>query len=149
MTVSLSNDPDLPVQEASPTTAPEPISFIGIRSIGIDYGLKRTGVCISVGYAPRALPLIVHDNQPDLVAQDIANLAIREGAAQIVIGFPLNSRGIEGEQANCTRVMVAALVRRAPPCRILLWDERHRSDARSHKPATSLRTSVRAIHILF
>jgi RNase H-fold protein (predicted Holliday junction resolvase) len=102
-------------------------SHLGRRTIGVDYGLKRTGVCISVGYAPRALPVIFHDNQPDLVAQALVDLVKREAAEQLVVGFPLNSRGVEGEQANCTRTMVAELARRNPLCTIYLWDERHRS----------------------
>ncbi len=32
-------------------------SLIGHRCIGVDYGLKRTGVCVSVGYAPYPLPV--------------------------------------------------------------------------------------------
>ncbi len=102
-------------------------SHLGRRTIGVDYGLKRTGVCVSVGYAPRALPVIFHDNQPDLVAQALVDIVRREAAEQMVVGFPINSRGLEGEQANCTRMMVAELARRGPLCTIYLWDERHRS----------------------
>jgi RNase H-fold protein (predicted Holliday junction resolvase) len=102
-------------------------SHLGRRTIGVDYGLKRTGVCVSVGYAPRALPVIFHDNQPDLVAQALVDLVKREAAEQMVVGFPINSRGLEGEQANCTRTMVAELAKRTPLCTIYLWDERHRS----------------------
>ena len=101
-------------------------SYVGKRAIGVDYGLKRTGVCVSVGFAPRALPVIHHDNQPDIVAQAIVDTAKREAAQYIVIGFPINSRGTEGEQANCTRAMIAEMIRRSPPCPVLLWDERHR-----------------------
>jgi RNase H-fold protein (predicted Holliday junction resolvase) len=102
-------------------------SHSGRKTIGVDYGLKRTGVCVSVGYAPRALPVIFHNNQPDLVAQALVDLVKREAAEQMVVGFPINSRGLEGEQANCTRTMVAELASRAPLCTIYLWDERHRS----------------------
>ena len=118
-------DPDQHTSERPVMTA----SHLGRRTIGVDYGLKRTGVCVSVGYAPRALPVIFHDNQPDLVAQALVDLVKREAAEQMVVGFPINSRGLEGEQANCTRTMVAELARRAPMCTIYLWDERHRSRA--------------------
>lgn len=39
------------------------VSHMGRKTIGVDYGLRRTGCCISVGYAPRPLPLIVHKNE--------------------------------------------------------------------------------------
>ena len=39
------------------------VSQIGRKTIGVDYGLRRTGCCVSVGYAPRPLPLIMHKNE--------------------------------------------------------------------------------------
>lgn len=38
-------------------------NFLGSKLIGVDYGLRRTGICVSVGYAPRALPLILHNRE--------------------------------------------------------------------------------------
>jgi hypothetical protein len=46
------HEEDLPVRK-----------HIGRKTIGVDYGLKRTGICVSVGYAPRPLPLFRHDNE--------------------------------------------------------------------------------------
>ena len=127
--------PDLTEEHADNSRTEPSVSFLGKRCIGIDYGLKRTGVCVSVGFAPRALPVIHHNNQPEAVAEAIVNIAKREAADNIIVGFPINSRGAEGEQANCTRAMVAEMARRSPPCPILLWDERHRSSSPRTLPA--------------
>ena len=106
-------------------------SHVGRKTIGVDYGRKRTGVCVSVGYAPRPLPLICHDDNCTDVAQHVAKIAKREGAEQIVVGFPFNSTGGEGEQAMYTRQFVRALQEACPTCAIFLWDERFStSDAR-------------------
>ena len=70
---SPSSSPLPPPSAPSSPTASRPVapssSQLGRRSVGVDYGLRRTGVCVSVGYAPRPLPLITHNNQPDLVAR--------------------------------------------------------------------------------
>ena len=106
-------------------------SHVGRKTIGVDYGRKRTGVCVSVGYAPRPLPLICHDDNCTDVAQQVAKIAKKEGAEQIVVGFPFNSTGGEGEQAMYTRQFVRALQEACPTCAIFLWDERFStSDAR-------------------
>jgi len=104
---------------------------MGRKTIGVDYGRKRTGVCVSVGYAPRPLPLICHDDNCTDVALQVAKIAKKEGAEQIVVGFPFNSTGGEGEQAMYTRQFVRALQEACPTCAIFLWDERFStSDAR-------------------
>ena len=100
------------------------LSQLGRKTIGVDHGRKRTGVCVSVGYAPRPLPLICHDDNSTDVALQVAQIAAREGAEQIVVGFPLNSTSGEGEQAKYTRDFVSALKEACSTCAIMLWDER-------------------------
>jgi putative Holliday junction resolvase len=81
-------------------------------------------VCVSVGYSPRPLPLICHDDNSTDAALQVAQLAINERAEQIVVGFPFNSTGGEGEQATYTREFVSALRAACSTCGIYLWDER-------------------------
>jgi len=99
-------------------------SHLGCKTIGVDHGRKRTGVCVSVGYAPRPLPLICHDDNSTEVALQVARIVQNEGAEQIVVGFPFNSTGGEGEQAQYTRLFVTALQKTCPTSAIYLWDER-------------------------
>ena len=96
----------------------------GRKTIGVDYGLRRTGMCVSVGFAPRPLPLIVHKNDSALVAAEVSQAVRREGAVQVVVGMPFNTNGTEGEQANFTRVFIEQLRVASPATRIYLWDER-------------------------
>ncbi|KAJ1493988.1 hypothetical protein T484DRAFT_1928473 [Baffinella frigidus] len=99
----------------------------GRKTIGVDYGLRRTGMCVSVGFAPRPLPLVVHKNDSALVAAEVGQAVRREGAEQVVVGMPLNTNGTEGEQANHTRVFIEQLRAASPATRIYLWDERYSS----------------------
>ena len=100
-------------------------THLGRKTLGVDHGRKRTGVCVSVGFAPRPLPLICHDDDAGLVARRVSELAADERAQQIVVGFPFNSTGGEGEQAQYTRQFVAELKAACPGCGIYLWDERY------------------------
>lgn len=47
----------------SAPSSPPAFSHMGRKTIGVDYGLRRTGCCVSVGYAPRPLPLILHKDE--------------------------------------------------------------------------------------
>lgn len=116
--------------EAAPSTAEV---HLGRKTIGVDHGRKRTGVCVSIGYAPRPLPLISHDDNSTDVALQVAHLALREGAEQIVVGFPFNSTGGEGEQAVYTRQFVTHLQEACTTCAIYLWDERFSSSVAREK----------------
>ncbi len=98
--------------------------LLGRKTLGVDHGRRRTGVCVSVGYAPRPLPLICHEDDSKEVAAQVGQLALKEAAEHIVVGFPLNSTGGEGEQAAYTRAFVSHLEEACPQCTILLWDER-------------------------
>ena len=81
----------------------------GVRPSGIDYGLRRTGICVSVGFSPRPLPLIQHKNDSAVVVAEVCETIRKEVAEQVVIGMPLNTNGTEGEQANHTRTFVEKL----------------------------------------
>ncbi len=47
---------------------------VGRKTIGVDYGLRRTGLCVSVGYAPRPLPLVEHKNEVYMTKYMIKNI---------------------------------------------------------------------------
>ena len=101
---------------------------VGTRTLGVDFGLRRTGLALSSGFAP--LPLRVVPCEGDSAdgradaAREVARAAAGEGAAQIVLGMPLNSTGGEGEQATVTREFARVLAAAAAPLPVFLWDER-------------------------
>ena len=106
----------------------------GTRTLGVDFGLRRTGLAISSGYAPLPLGILPSNRSvadfPRL-ADAVARHARGEGAAQIVLGMPYNSSGGEGEQASITREFAVALADAAAPLPVFLWDERFSSASAS------------------
>ncbi|GAB0490870.1 hypothetical protein MMPV_002110 [Pyropia vietnamensis] len=101
---------------------PPPRRFFGTRALGVDYGLRRTGLATGVGYASRPLPGVIHGRTPRDAAVAVA--AAATGVRLIVVGLPLNFSGAEGEQCVATRRFVAELVMEAPWAAVWLYDER-------------------------
>mmetsp|Transcript_5426 Transcript_5426/g.12884 ORF Transcript_5426/g.12884 Transcript_5426/m.12884 type:complete len:472 (-) Transcript_5426:2180-3595(-) len=103
--------------------------LLGVKSIGVDYGLVRTGVAVTIGYNPQALdvivtdhPLLREDEAEGMLEEDIAKeeekrlevqrarvtervieLASRENADRIVVGLPLHKNGTEAHQSELAR----------------------------------------------
>lgn len=105
-----------------------PARGFGTRTLGVDFGLRRTGLAVSAGIAP--LPIgIIDDQSANLtaVAAQVVRAARSEGASQVVLGMPYNSSGGEGEQAVATRRFGELLAREAAPRPVYLWDERFSS----------------------
>ena len=82
--------------------------------------LRRTGLALSSASRRCHCALSVRGRlgrRPRRRAREVARAAAGEGAAQIVLGMPLNSTGGEGEQATVTRevarVLAAAAARAA------------------------------------
>lgn len=97
---------------------------LGERALGVDYGLRRVGLAVSVGVSPRMLTRVEHRKQPAIAASDVAAAAIRTVSDTIVVGLPVDLHGIEGEQVKATRVFIEELRNAAPWARILTLDER-------------------------
>lgn len=98
----------------------------GTRTIGVDFGLRRTGLAVSAGIAPLPLGIIAEENMT-LVARQVAQAARAEGASQFVLGMPYNSSGGEGDQAQVTRAFGQLLAHEAAPLPVYVWDERYSS----------------------
>lgn len=103
--------------------------LLGIKSIGVDYGLVRTGLAVSIGYNPEGLDMIITDHpllredelegmtkekaekeeerrlevQRAQVAKKVVQLAKAEDADRIVVGLPLYQNGTEAPQTVLTR----------------------------------------------
>lgn len=110
--------------------APTPPRGVGTRTVGVDFGLRRTGLALSSGFSPMPVAVVSSDGSADdfpRVAERVVQLAAAEGATQIVVGIPLNATGGEGEQAEVTRVFATLLAARAAPRPVFLWDERFSS----------------------
>jgi putative Holliday junction resolvase len=113
----------------------------GTRTIGIDFGVRRTGLAVSAGIAPLPLGVIAADNMMH-VAKQVVRAARSEGASQFVLGMPYNSSGGEGEQAIITRAFGTILAQEAAPMPVYLWDERFTSAEASMRMNQGLGASM-------
>ena len=95
-----------------------------MKVLAIDYGDARTGIAISdytgllVGTTD-----VIHSRKPDETAREIARLAREHGAQRLVMGFPRNMDGSEGESARHAREFAEKL-RQASGLPVVLRDER-------------------------
>jgi putative Holliday junction resolvase len=93
--------------------------------LGIDAGERRVGVAMSDELRLLASPLTVLDRAHGLapVLDALAELTVREGVVQIIVGLPLNADGSQGRQARRAQdfARVASRVIGIP---VQLWDER-------------------------
>jgi len=95
------------------------------RVLAIDAGERRVGVALSDETRLLASPLIVLDRRAGLapVLSLLAEIVLREGVTQVVVGLPLNADGTSGRQAKRAR-QLAAVAERVLGLPVTLWDER-------------------------
>lgn len=127
------------IVQAAAAVTKESNKLLGVKSIGVDYGLARTGIAVTVGYNPKPLGIISEPNVT-LVVNEVVHYCRSERANQVVVGLPLHKNGTEAEQSNITRIFAMELARQSlqrlgPQVRIFLMDERYSSKeaaARAH-----------------
>lgn len=78
--------------------------------LAVDLGKARTGLAVCDPGEVLASPLtVLHEADPERLAQQIAQAAKERGAGQLVVGLPRNMDGTEGESAQNARQMAARL----------------------------------------
>jgi putative holliday junction resolvase len=91
------------VPQPSPPRGAEPP-----RLLAVDYGTRRIGLAISTGWL--ALPLTTLGRRSDAQAiAEIAALAVREGAGELVVGEPRRLDGTVGDAARRVRAFADRL----------------------------------------
>ncbi len=92
--------------------------------LGIDYGSARTGVSVCDREELLASPAaVLPGRDAEKLVRDLAALAARYGAGEIVLGLPRNMDGSEGDAARrCRRLALRLAAEARLPVR--LWDER-------------------------
>ena len=93
--------------------------------LGVDFGLRRTGVAVCDAGGSLASPLEIIDSRrrPIDPVERIDQLAKEHEAEAIVVGLPMNMDGTEGEQARVTRQFADSLAA-ATALPVHLHDER-------------------------
>lgn len=105
LSVSLHDDPDNPTEDlllAAAELTASTSSLLGIKSVGVDYGLVRTGLAVTVGYEPKPVAILSDLNHTEL-SHRIVRIAEAEQASRIIVGLPFHKNGTEAEQTVLTR----------------------------------------------
>lgn len=126
------------VVDAAAALTQDSSPLLGVKSLGIDYGLSRTGVAVTVGYNPQPLAILDSDNRT--LFDEILQFAKMEQVSRVVVGLPLHKNGTIAEQTNLTVAFASELAQRLLPfvgdqVLLHLWDERYTSKeaaARAH-----------------
>lgn len=95
--------------------------------IGVDYGLRRSGLAVGDTGHCLAFALGTHvEGRDGSLVDAVRNLAATRGADTVVVGLPLTADGREGDMAARVR-RFAGVLERDTDLRIVLWDERYSS----------------------
>ena len=96
----------------------------GGRVCALDLGAARVGVALSDDLGLMAHPrgVLAARPRPKLL-QALKELVDAEGVTRVVVGFPLDMRGTEGEAARRARLL-AQEIADATSCDVELFDER-------------------------
>jgi putative holliday junction resolvase len=119
---------DAHVIQAAAMVTQQSCELLGVKSIGVDYGLVKTGIASTVGYQPKPIAIL----STTQLCHQILDIVKSEQATQIIVGLPLHKNGTEAEQTQLTRLFahnLTLLVRQelGPHVPVLLWDERYTS----------------------
>ena len=92
------------------------------KAIGIDFGLKRTGISISDDLGIIATPLKTVDSVN--LMDEIQQLVDKSQILTIIIGYPLNLNGRDTDITANVRLFKSAVEKRFSQCKVELYDER-------------------------
>lgn len=95
-----------------------------MKIMSVDLGLSRTGIAVCDPLEMLASPVevIFEKYEPKLI-EKIVEITKKLGAELIVVGYPLNMDGSEGERAQeCKRI--AQIIGEKTGIKTVMWDER-------------------------
>ena len=132
-----------------------------MRILGLDFGSKTVGVAVSDELLLTAQGLeIIRRQSPNKLRQTLARIEaiIAEYQVEcIVLGYPKNLDGSEGDRCVKTKDFCERVKRRFPKAEVLLWDERFSTIAAerslrevglNHNQRKSVIDKMAAVHIL-
>ena len=92
------------------------------KAIGIDFGLKRTGISVSDDLGIIATPLNTVASSE--LMQFLKDLVLSENIETMVLGFPLGLNGADTDITQNVRLLRLALEKEFPLLQVTLFDER-------------------------
>ena len=93
------------------------------RILALDIGAVRIGVAVSDPLGIFAQSLCVLQAKGEWV-EELAQLAVDNQAATLLVGMPRRTDGTEGPEAGKMRKVVEMLKARFPGLEVVAWDER-------------------------
>lgn len=98
--------------------------MIAVRIMAIDYGDARTGVALSdpTGFLA-GQTFLIKSRKQEVVLEELAALVQRQGAQELVMGYPRNMDGTLGPRAE-KYAAFAHRLEEATGLPVALWDER-------------------------
>lgn len=116
--------------------------------MGLDYGLRRTGVALSDPSGTLARPHgVVVDAATDDGLRQIEDIVAAEEIEHIVVGLPLTLRGEVGPQAQSTQAFVKKLQGRLAVT-VTTLDERFTTTLAQATPSDTAEDALAAAHLL-
>ena len=102
-----------------------------MKIMAIDYGDAHTGIAISDATATLAgYSTVIDSRKAEVVTAEICRLVREHGVTELVLGYPKNMDGTEGERAEKSRKLAKTLqIWSGLPVR--MWDERQTTCAAS------------------
>lgn len=132
-----------------------------MRILGLDYGDKTIGVAVSdpFGWTAQGVEIIRRDTPVEYKKslRRLAELVEQYQVECIVLGYPKNLDGTEGDRCEKTKVFCERVEKRFPKVEVVLWDERFSTIAAerslreaqlSHDKRKSVIDKMAAVHIL-
>ena len=96
-----------------------------MKMMAIDFGDARTGVAVCDPLEMLASPFkVIKQKDMEKLVEEIALLASEQNVEKIVVGYPKNMNGSNGERAAKTETLVNKL-KLATNLDVVLWDERN------------------------
>ena len=99
-----------------------------MRILGLDFGDKTIGVAVSdpFGWTAQGVEIIRRDNPMEFkkCMRRLAELVEQYQAEVIVLGYPKNLDGSEGDRCVKTNDFCDRIKKRFPKVEVILWDER-------------------------
>jgi putative holliday junction resolvase len=131
-------------------------NLLGIKSLGVDYGLVRTGLAVTVGYEPTPLAILSDFNTTDRhditsrtrLCDAIVAAASAHAVSRIILGLPYHKNGTVALQTLRTvefglHLQYTVLRHLGPSVPVWLFDERYTSkDAARRLHARDARQSL-------
>lgn len=91
--------------------------------MALDVGTVRIGVAVTDPLGIFAQGLCVLQAKGEWI-EELARLAVENGASTLLVGMPRRTDGTEGPEAGKMRKVVEKLKERFPELKVVAWDER-------------------------